>query len=104
MTKYRGQSSQEVLERLQKKAKIKILDVREPEEWVSGHIPGAVHIPMGQIVERLEEISFDEELIVVCRSGNRSSMVSEYLGERGYNVVNMFGGMMAWPGEIEDGE
>ncbi|MEB3101985.1 rhodanese-like domain-containing protein [Ferviditalea candida] len=101
MAKYRGQSPQEVLDRLRRKAKFRILDVREPEEWLSGHIPGAIHIPMGQITQRLEEIDPDEELIVVCRSGNRSGMVCDYLSERGYNVVNMSGGMMAWPGEVE---
>lgn len=74
-----------------------MIDVREPEEVAAGMIPGAIHIPMGQIPQRLSEIPQDSEVIFICRSGNRSGKVCEYLGALGYeNPVNLIGGMLAW--------
>ncbi|MNJ63553.1 Thiosulfate sulfurtransferase PspE precursor [compost metagenome] len=77
-----------------------MLDVREPEEWAEGHIEGAKHIPLGQVLERLRELNADEELIVICRSGNRSGLACELLEEKGFNVVNMTGGLLAWEDEL----
>jgi rhodanese-related sulfurtransferase len=74
-----------------------IIDIREAEEVASGMIPGAVHIPMGLIPERLDDIPREGEVIFVCRSGNRSGQVCDYLGMLGYEMpVNMVGGMLAW--------
>lgn len=74
-----------------------IIDVREPEEVAYGMIPGALHIPMGQIPRRLEEIPREGEVIFVCRSSHRSGQVCEYLSMLGYEKpVNMAGGMLAW--------
>lgn len=74
-----------------------MIDVREDEEVAFGMIEGAVHIPMGQIPDRLAEIPDDREVIFICRSSGRSGRVCEYLEAQGYgNVVNMLGGMLAW--------
>ncbi|WP_019635214.1 rhodanese-like domain-containing protein [Paenibacillus fonticola] len=93
-------SPQELSARLKKGEAVKMLDVREPEEWAAGHIEGAKHIPLGQILERLRELDADEELIVICRSGNRSGLACELLEEKGFNVVNMTGGLLAWEDEL----
>ncbi|GIP60979.1 MULTISPECIES: rhodanese-like domain-containing protein [Paenibacillus] len=93
-------SPQELSARLKKGEAVKMLDVREPEEWAAGHIEGAKHIPLGQILERLGELDADEELIVICRSGNRSGLACELLEEKGFNVVNMTGGLLAWEDEL----
>ena len=84
-------------ERLDQGEQITVIDVRENEEVAFGMIPGALHIPMGQILERLEEISKTDEVILVCRSGNRSGVVQEYLKKNGYSgLKNMTGGMLEW--------
>lgn len=74
-----------------------MIDVREADEVAHGMIPGAVHIPMGEIPDRLNEISQQDEVIFICRSGNRSGKVCEYLQSLGYErPVNLTGGMLAW--------
>lgn len=76
-----------------------LLDVRENEEWVAGHAPGALHVPMGQVTQRLEEIEAalpDGPVRVVCRSGARSARVTAYLRQAGWDAVNVDGGMRAW--------
>jgi rhodanese-related sulfurtransferase len=80
---------------------IEVLDVREYQEVVQGKIPGARHIPLGEILQRINELDKTKEYIVVCRSGNRSSLACEWLSERGFQVKNMTGGMINWKGEVE---
>ncbi|WP_379136303.1 rhodanese-like domain-containing protein [Paenibacillus sp. sgz500958] len=86
----------EVAELLKTEKSLELLDVREPAEWAEGHIKGAKHIPLGQLLERLAELDPKRETIVMCRSGSRSGLACELLGERGFNVVNMKGGLGAW--------
>ena len=82
---------------LREQPDVMILDVREQDEWDAGHIPGAVFMPMGQVPDRLSEISKDKTVIVQCRSGNRSSQVTDFLVQQGFtNVHNMSGGLKAW--------
>jgi rhodanese-related sulfurtransferase len=74
-----------------------LLDVREADEWVAGHPPGAHHLPMMEIPGRAEEIPADRDVVVVCRVGSRSAQVVAYLRQRGFeNVYNLDGGMYAW--------
>ena len=73
-----------------------ILDVREGFEVAEGMIPGALHIPMGQLGSRLGDLYKDRPIIVVCRSGNRSAAVADALNQAGYTADTMAGGMTAW--------
>lgn len=74
-----------------------VLDVREPDEWAAGHAPGAIHIPMGDIPARLDEVPpTDETLPVICRSGGRSERTVQWLVQQGFDVANVTGGMRAW--------
>lgn len=91
---------QELSKRLKNGEQVLMLDVREPDEWGAGHVRGAKHIPLGQVLERLNELNADEELVVICRSGNRSGLACELLQEKGFNVVNMTGGLLAWEDEL----
>lgn len=77
-----------------------IVDVREPDEWAEARIPGAVHIPLGQIVERAAEIPRDRPVILQCRSGARSATATRKLVELGRtNVHNLEGGIGDWAAE-----
>ncbi len=77
-----------------------VIDVREQWEYDEGHIPGVTLIPMNEVPNRLDEIPTDKDVIVTCRSGNRSGQVTEYLRQIGYgNVHNMSGGIIAWEAE-----
>lgn len=73
-----------------------LLDVREPFEWEAGHAPGAHHIPLGELGERQHELPEDQQILVVCRSGHRSRMVTDALNEANYPAANVAGGMGAW--------
>ncbi|MFI5528939.1 rhodanese-like domain-containing protein [Kitasatospora sp. NPDC051853] len=72
-----------------------LLDVREQDEWDAGHVDGALHIPIGQVVARLDELP-GEKLYVLCRVGGRSAQVVQYLVQQGREAVNVDGGMFAW--------
>ncbi|PEJ58998.1 rhodanese [Bacillus sp. AFS002410] len=92
----------EKLESLLKEEKdINIIDVREVDEVANGMIPGATHIPLGLIEFRMSELDKNNEYIVVCHAGGRSSRAVQFLESHGFNVANMTGGMLAWTGEIE---
>jgi rhodanese-related sulfurtransferase len=73
-----------------------MVDVREDDEVAQGMIEGAIHIPLGQISERHNELPTAVEIIVICRSGGRSGRACEFLSANGYNVTNMSGGMLEW--------
>ena len=78
------------------------LDVREQWEYALCHIAGDLHIPMGQIPARLEEIPQDRPLIVVCHHGMRSRQVAEFLVSRGFtDVANLNGGIDAWARTVD---
>jgi hydroxyacylglutathione hydrolase len=76
---------------------VQLVDVRESDEWDEGHIPGAIHIPLGDLVSREDELMKEVPVIVVCRSGVRSLFGTEELMARGFpEVANFKGGMLAW--------
>ncbi len=74
-----------------------MLDVRRIDEWEQGHIPGATLIPLDELGSRLDEVPRDQPVVVVCRSGNRSSQGRDILLDAGFTqVTSMDGGMNSW--------
>lgn len=81
-----------------------IIDVREPEEYTQAHIPGVPLIPMGEIINYMDDLDPDREYVFVCRSGQRSFNVAKYFQQHGFDAVhNYAGGMLDWDGEIATG-
>lgn len=81
--------------RLEAHPKPFLLDVRQPEEYREGHLPGARLIPLDELNSRLQELPRDREIICICHSGSRSSMATRQLTAAGYRAVNLRGGMIA---------
>lgn len=81
--------------------KLNLIDVREVEEVAAGHIPGIIHIPLGLLEFRVQDLNKDEPYIMVCRSGARSARATEILEGKGFRVSNMVGGMLSWEGEVQ---
>ena len=75
---------------------VQLIDVREADEWEAGRIEGALHIPIGELGDRLGEIDRSRPIVAVCRSGARSKKVVDALRPRGYDAENLAGGMQAW--------
>lgn len=73
-----------------------VIDVRNPEEYAAGRVPGAVLVPMHTIPVRLQEIPNDRTVYLVCAVGGRSGQVAAWLEPQGYDVVNVLGGTQAW--------
>ena len=77
-----------------------ILDVREAWEYALVHVPGSLHIPMGDVPDRLAELNPDRTYVVMCHHGSRSQRVAAFLQSRGYpRVANAAGGIDAWASE-----
>jgi rhodanese-related sulfurtransferase len=88
---------EEIKQRLANGEHLNMIDVREDEEVASGMIPGAKHIRLGELPERLDEIERTDEIIMICRSGNRSGKACQYLQSVGVTgLKNMAGGMLDW--------
>lgn len=66
---------------------------------LDGKIPDIIHIPLGLVEFRMNELSKSEPYYVVCRSGGRSGRATQFLESQGYDVTNILGGMLAWEGE-----
>ena len=74
-----------------------LLDVREPEEYAAGHVPGAINLPQADLATRLDELPRDRPLLVICQGGFRSLRAAQFLKQRGFErVVNVEGGTTAW--------
>lgn len=85
-----------------------VVDVREPDEYVDGHVPGAPLIPLATVPDRIGDLPRDEQILVICKSGGRSHRAAEFLRAQGFDAVNVAGGTMAWieaghPVETGDG-
>lgn len=94
-------SSQELAERLGQPDAPVIVDVREPDEFRGGRIPGSRSIPLGTLAARTGEIPRDCEVVVVCLSGARSSAACKHLQASGVQAKNLNGGMIGWRGPLE---
>ena len=91
----------ELPEYLKNKGQRLFIDVREPHEFNSGHVEGMKNVPLGQIGQRINELSKDREIVLMCRSGNRSMMAARTLKKRGYDkLVNVQGGITSWKGKV----
>ncbi len=75
-----------------------VLDVREPHEYVSGHVPGAVLVPVSQIDGAVHELPSDQPIYVICQSGNRSRAAARHLAALGRHAVSVIGGTSGWVG------
>ena len=73
-----------------------VFDVRRPDEYTNGHVPGAVLIPLDQVPDRVDEFPADGEFLVICHSGARSMRACEFLEPFGRSGVNVAGGTSAW--------
>jgi rhodanese-related sulfurtransferase len=73
-----------------------LLDVREPQEWELGHVPGALHIPMGDVPARFGELPTGADVVVMCHLGGRSGQVTAWLLDQGYQCRNLTGGIVAY--------
>jgi rhodanese-related sulfurtransferase len=79
-----------------------LLDVREPEERALAAIEPSLHIPMGEVIERLDEIPKDRPIVVYCHMGARSEMIATYLETEGFeHVANLTGGIDAWSATVD---
>lgn len=98
------QISQEEAKEMMDSQEVLILDVREQDEYDSGHIPGAVLLPVGSITEESAAEVIPEKdatVLVYCRSGNRSKTAAKALAELGYTGIYEFGGITTWPYDVE---
>ncbi len=73
-----------------------LLDVREIDEWQAGHAPHAVHIPLGHLQARVDEVPQDGTVYVICRVGGRSAQAAMWLNHIGRKAINVDGGMQSW--------
>lgn len=82
-------------------ANLTLLDVREDWELGVASVPGVVHIPMGQVADRVNELDASKEIVVLCRSGRRSLEVAKFLQQKGFRTVNVTGGILAWSRDLD---
>lgn len=98
-------SPREFLARRSAGESLTLLDVREDWELavasVSASVPEVLHIPMGQVADRVGEIDRTREVIVLCRSGRRSLEVAKFLQQGGFRTANLAGGILAWSSEVD---
>jgi adenylyltransferase/sulfurtransferase len=88
--------------RLDRREKVFILDVRNPEEWQICRIPGSTLIPLGDLPRRLDELDQGQEMVVHCKSGMRSAKAVQFLRQQGFrNLRNLQGGILAWAERID---
>ncbi|MBO8170840.1 MAG: rhodanese-like domain-containing protein [Bacillaceae bacterium] len=93
-------NSDQLAERLKNKKDKVLIDVREPNEFKSGHIPGAKNIPLSQIKTRLDEIPEDKEVILYCRSGMRSKQAARIVSKKNpAKLSHLAGGILTWKGK-----
>jgi len=79
--------------------RFQVVDVRYPNEWDAGHIKAAVHIPLDDVFDRVDELDRDRPVVTVCRSGGRSAEAAKDLAGEGFEVQNLDGGMTTWAAE-----
>ena len=96
-------TSTELKQRLDKGDDIQIIDVREPNEVAFARIPDSVHIPLAQVLARMDEIDPTRETVVHCKMGGRSARAIEALQRSGFQgkLINLKGGILGWSDEVD---
>lgn len=97
-------SPTELKERLDRKDRLVVVDVREPFEKRIADLPdvGQLRIPLAELGDRLDELDADTETVLYCRSGSRSGWATQQLRSRGFdNVINLTGGVLAWRDDVD---
>jgi len=101
-------SSEELRRKLADGEEPQLIDVRQPEQFEGGHLPGAENVPMTHLPTRVEDMVFDEEVVVACQIGEASlqavRLLRSFEGADGSEIWSLEGGMEQWDGEIEAGE
>lgn len=75
---------------------VSVVDVREPDEFASGRVPGAVNIPLQTVPDALDRLDPEKPVYLICQHGVRSERAASFLEGRGFDVVNVLGGTSAW--------
>ena len=92
----------ELAERLKQPEMPLLVDVREPEEWQFCRIAGAVHLPMDQLAQRLNELDREREVVIYCHHGIRSQIAAQFLSRQGFKrISNLVGGIDAWSVQVD---
>jgi sulfur-carrier protein adenylyltransferase/sulfurtransferase len=96
-------TSTELKQRMDKGDDIQVVDVREDYEVAMGQLPNAIHIPLGQILNRMDEIDQTRETVVYCKMGGRSARAIDALQRSGYvgKLINLQGGIIGWSNEVD---
>ena len=81
-----------------------VLDVREVDEFVAGHVPDSHNLPLSQLEKLYQDLDENTEYHVICQAGKRSEKASAFLDSQGYRVVNVQGGVAGFPGQLIKGE
>ena len=92
-------STEKLQEIVETDQEVHLIDVREDEEVAMGMVEGAKHIPLGELPERVSELNQSVTYHIICRSGRRSANAAEFLESKGFEAVNIDGGMLEWQGE-----
>lgn len=95
-------SPDEAMAMIEEDSSLVIVDVRRPEEFAQGHIPGAVNIPNEDIGDEMPEAlpDLEQRILIYCRSGNRSAAAAKKLVDIGYEDIYDFGGIIDWTGDV----
>lgn len=95
-------TAEELAAKLKSGQSLVLLDVREPHELEISKLDGIISMPMATVTTRYEELDPNAETVVICRSGNRSERVTDFLVEQGFtNVHNLAGGMNGWAATVD---
>ena len=93
---------QQLKEKLDQKASINVIDVREPDEYEDGHLNVSELIPLGDLEDRLSELDVNKDYVIHCRSGGRSARAVALLKDKGFKQVhNLSGGILAWTDDVD---